>query len=71
MLHQGNKELDIAIFDYSFMTGQAGYHNKNTSGQDPYRDGISNHQQSIIYFCSTKLDLPQFVLQPEKKSSIW
>ena len=60
MLHQGNEELDIAIFDYSFVTG-SGPSGGGGAGT------MAKTETSVIYFCSTKLDLPQFVIQPEKK----
>ena len=59
MLHQGNEELDIAIFDYSFVTGGGFNDGKPGTG--------ATYATSAVYFCSTKLDLPQFVIQPEKK----
>ena len=60
MLHQENEELDIAIFDYSFVTG-SGPRVGGGAGT------MAKTETSVIYFCSTKLDLPQFVIQPEKK----
>ena len=62
MLHQGNEELDIAIFDYSFVTGGGFNDGKPGTG--------ATYATSAVYFCSTKLDLPQFTLEPEKKHQI-
>ena len=59
MLNQGNEELDIAIFDYSFVTG--------SGGRGGSAGSMTKTDTSVIYFCSSKLDLPQFVIQPEKK----
>ena len=52
MLHQEDKETELAFFDFKFMWGVS----------EPIE-----RVQSVVYFCSPKLDLPQFVLQPEKK----
>ena len=55
MLHQEDKETELAFFDFTFEVGAGG--------------GVSyatEHKQSVVYFCSPKLDLPQFVLRPEK-----
>ena len=59
LIEQGNEELDIAIFDYSFVTGGGFNDGKPGTG--------ATYATSAVYFCSTKLDLPQFVIQPEKK----
>ena len=58
MLHQGNDELDIAFFDYSFVIGGGFNDGKPGTG--------ATYATSAVYFCSTKLDLPQFALEPEK-----
>ena len=55
MLHQEDKETELAFFDFTFEIG-AGSPGTGTE-----------YKQSVVYFCSPKLDLPQFVLQPEKK----
>ncbi|MFL2911325.1 MAG: hypothetical protein ACJZ70_12385 [Limisphaerales bacterium] len=62
MLHQGNDELDIAFFDYSFVIGGGFNDGKPGTG--------ATYATSAVYFCSTKLDLPQFALEPEKKHQI-
>ena len=62
MLHQGNDELDIAFFDYSFVIGGGFNDGKPGTG--------ATYASSVVYFCSTKLDLPQFTLEPEKKHQI-
>ncbi len=60
MLHHETEYLDMAIFDYSFVTG-SGPSGGGGAGT------MAKTETSVIYFCSTKLDLPQFVIQPEKK----
>ena len=69
MLHQEDKETELAFFDFTFEIGAGG------SGPSEAGGGVSyatEHKQSVVYFCSPKLDLPQFVLRPEKNlSSIW
>ena len=50
MLHQEDKETELAFFDFTFEIGTG-----------------TEYKQSVVYFCSPKLDLPQFVLRPEKK----
>ena len=55
MLHQEDEETELAFFDFTFEIG-AGSPSTGTE-----------YKQSVVYFCSPKLDLPQFVLQPEKK----
>ena len=55
MLHQEDEETELAFFDFTFEIG-AGSLGAGTE-----------YKQSVVYFCSPKLDLPQFVLQPEKK----
>ena len=54
MLHQEDEETELAFFDFTFEIGGGGSYG-------------TRYQQSVVYFCSHKLDLPQFVLQPEKK----
>ena len=63
MLHYETEDIDIAFFDYYYTIGQHVYCHSSES----FKDGNTRFRQSIIYFCSTKLDLPQFVLQPEKE----
>ena len=63
MLHQEDKETELAFFDFTFEIGAGG------SGPSEAGGGVSyatEHKQSVVYFCSPKLDLPQFVLRPEK-----
>ena len=55
MLHQEDKETELAFFDFTF--GILG------GSHIP----VIEREQSVVYFCSPRLDLPQFVLQPEKK----
>ena len=63
MLHHETEDIDIAFFDYYYTIGQHVYCHSSES----FKDGNTRFRQSIIYFCSTKLDLPQFVLQAEKE----
>ena len=67
MLHQEDKETELAFFDFTFVIGEE----VSSGGGDVYRggrvSGATEFKQSVVYFCSPKLDLPQFVLQPEKK----
>ena len=66
MLHQEDKETELAFFDFTFEIGAGG----STPSESGAGGGVSyatEHKQSVVYFCSPKLDLPQFVLQPEKK----
>ena len=60
MLHQEDEETELAFFDFTFEIGGGGSRDHGISYATRY-------QQSVVYFCSHKLDLPQFVLQPEKK----
>ena len=57
MLHQEDKETELAFFDFTFEIG-AGSPGTGTE-----------YKQSVVYFCSPKLDLLQFVLRPEFFSS--
>ncbi len=59
MLHQEDEETELAFFDFTFEIGGGGSRDHGISYATRY-------QQSVVYFCSHKLDLPQFVLQPEK-----
>ena len=59
MLHQEDKETELAFFDFTFQIG--GYNTWSGPGTG------TEYKQSVVYFCSPKLDLPQFVLQPESK----
>ena len=61
MLHQEDEETELAFFDFTFEIGGGG---SRDNGISYY---ANRYQQSVVYFCSPKLDLPQFVLQPEKK----
>ena len=51
MLHGETGAVDVALFDYQYTTG--GGKNSHTS------------HQTVAYFRSPNLDLPQFVLRPE------
>ena len=51
MLHQEDKETELAFFDFTFEGGVS---------------CATEYKQSVVYLCSPKLDLPQFVLRPEK-----
>ena len=64
MLHQEDKETELAFFDFTFEIGAGGSGCSEAGGGVSY---ATEHKQSVVYFCSPKLDLPQFVLQPEKK----
>ena len=59
MLHQEDEETELAFFDFTFEIGGGGSRDHGISYATRY-------QQSVVYFCSHKLDLPQFVLRPEK-----
>ena len=61
MLHQEDEETELAFFDFTYEIGGGG---SRDNGISYY---ANRYQQSVVYFCSPKLDLPQFVLQPEKK----
>ena len=63
MLHQEDEETELAFFDFDF-TFEIGGGGSRDNGISYY---ANRYQQSVVYFCSPKLDLPQFVLQPEKK----
>ena len=63
MFHHETEDIDTAFFDYYYTIGEHVYCHSSSS----FQDGTTRFRQSIIYFCSTKLDLPQFVLQPEKE----
>jgi hypothetical protein len=63
MLHQEDKETELAFFDFTFEIGGG----ISRISRDHGISYASRYQQSVVYFCSPKLDLPQFVLQPEKK----
>ena len=63
MLHQKDEETELAFFDFDF-TFEIGGGGSRDNGISYY---ANRYQQSVVYFCSPKLDLPQFVLQPEKK----
>jgi hypothetical protein len=63
MLHQEDEETELAFFDFDF-TFEIGGGGSRDNGISYY---ANRYQQSVVYFCSHKLDLPQFVLQPEKK----
>jgi len=71
MLHQEDKETELAFYDFTFVIGEevssGGGANQFYSGGTV--SGATEYKQSVVYFCSPKLDLPQFVLQPEKKNS--
>ena len=54
ILHQEDRETEVAFYDFTFVIGEE-------------VSGATEYKQSVVYFCSPKLDLPQFVLQPEKK----
>ena len=62
MLHQEDKETELAFFDFTFVIGEE----VSSGGGDVYRggrvSGATEFKQSVVYFCSPKLDLPQFVL---------
>ena len=64
MLHQEDEETELAFFDFTFEIGAGGSGCSEAGGGVSY---ATEHKQSVVYFCSPKLDLPQFVLQPEKK----
>ena len=51
MLHQEDEETELAFFDFTFEGGVS---------------CDTEYKQSVVYLCSPKLDLPQFVLRPEK-----
>ena len=51
MLHGETNNVELAVFDYQYTTG---------SGEHSYIDN-----QSVIYFRSPKLNLPQFAVRPE------
>ena len=51
MLHQEDKETELAFFDFTFEGGVS---------------CDTEYKQSVVYLCSPKLDLPQVVLRPEK-----
>ncbi len=57
MLHQEDNETEIAFFDFTYILDAGG-------GEDI---PVIERQQSVLYLCSSKLDLPQFALQPEEK----
>ena len=63
MLHQEDEETELAFFDFDF-TFEIGGGGSRDNGISYF---ANRYQQSVVYFCSPKLDLPQFVLQPEKK----
>jgi len=68
MLHQEDKETELAFYDFTFVIGEevssGGGANQFYSGGTV--SGATEYKQSVVYFCSPKLDLPQFVLQPKK-----
>ena len=69
MLHQEDKETELAFYDFTFVIGEEV---SSGGGADRFYSGgrvsgATEYKQSVVYFCSPKLDLPQFVLQPEKK----
>ena len=51
MLHGETNNVELAVFDYRYLTG-SGTH-------------FSVYNQSVIYFRSPKLNLPQFAVRPE------
>ena len=64
MLHQEDKETELAFFDFTFeLGGDGGAGAAGAGGGVSY---ATEYKQSVVYFCSSKLDLPQFVLRPEK-----
>ena len=66
MLHQEDKETELAFFDFTFEVGRGG---STPSCGEGGGGGVSygtEYKQSVVYLCSPKLDLPQFVLRPEK-----
>ena len=67
MLHQEDKETELAFFDFTFEIGAGGSGTPSESGAGGGVSYATEHKQSVVYFCSPKLDLPQFVLQPEKE----
>ena len=67
MLHQEDEETELAFFDFTFEIGAGGSGTPSESGAGGGVSYATEHKQSVVYFCSPKLDLPQFVLQPEKK----
>ena len=67
MLHQEDKETELAFFDFTFEVGTGG--STASVGGSGAGGGVSHateYRQSVVYLCSPKLDLPQFVLRPEK-----
>ena len=66
MLHQEDKETELAFFDFTFEIGAGGSGTPSESGAGGGVSYATEHKQSVVYFCSPKLDLPQFVLRPEK-----
>ena len=64
MLHQEDKETELAFYDFTFELGGDG--GAGAGGGVSY---ATEYKQSVVYFCSSKLDLPQFVLRPEFFSS--
>ena len=61
MLHQKYKETELAFFDFTFEVG--------TGSPSSEAWGVihaTDYKQSVVYLCSPKLELPQFVLRPEK-----
>ena len=67
MLHQEDKETELAFFDFTFEVGTGG--STTSVGDSGAVGGVSDateYKQSVVYLCSPKLDLPQFVLRPEK-----
>ena len=66
MLHQEDKETELAFFDFTFEIGAG---SSGTGSEHVAGGGVSyatEYKQSVVYCCSSKLDLPQFVLRPEK-----